>query len=693
MNDRILEERLAEFAPLTATDSDTQMKNCYESIQKNREEIGLMQRYSMISQIAFFTAEVSPYYDIKNLIQQNPNESLDLILPQQVQFISKLYEFLVFSPMELTKITINAYKIFPKEKFLIYQWSVIPSLFGYFTYIEHIYFASQFYTVFVTHAPKEIAYLVLAPFFRATMTYPYIESIFNDLINFFCKDARLPNKNSAKHNEEYILTFVQSIFSNLNKLPASHLNLLKFLKAVGYSVTEIFHFLVDVFVVPSVRILLKASPFEYSLKLYDDFVPQVPNYIKEKEYSIFLAAKSMYEVPSGYTEFNQQFIEYIASPYEASLITECSKDCIEFPRLIKMIMNNQVTESTINSPIWFKIFPKRNYQPDTVKLRNIVFPPAVLEEQNVPSIPSFERRWRMLDSSALEDGVLPQDLLSKKPFKYFLNDEVDGITFRDYAHIIWKNNLKIRATKFETFMNLQLALEKIKKYSHQVHDFAQNIIFSQCTDMFNTLFKNTKPKNIFTVSLLSFSKIFDAFPHIHQFAIALQCQIFTESFLLKHKNMSKLIEKQWKQMIETSEYNTIPSCLKNNSYSKSLILNRAFFNASTTLNVIGYVPMSMQFFLILDCVSKLSKICNDEENLTDLCVYSIRICSSPVFINCMLSISGGLLTRSEFVDSCTDEERVLWFAFLNGLHKFMEPYTELEQNFYRLHDMLSSEFE
>ena len=39
MNDRILEERLAEFAPLTATDSDTQMKNCYESIQKTGKEI------------------------------------------------------------------------------------------------------------------------------------------------------------------------------------------------------------------------------------------------------------------------------------------------------------------------------------------------------------------------------------------------------------------------------------------------------------------------------------------------------------------------------------------------------------------------------------------------------------------------------------------------------------------------------
>ena len=48
--------------------------------------------------------------------------------------------------------------------------------------------------------------------------YSEIESIFNDLINFFCKDARLPNKNSSKHNDEYILTFVQSIFLNLNKL-------------------------------------------------------------------------------------------------------------------------------------------------------------------------------------------------------------------------------------------------------------------------------------------------------------------------------------------------------------------------------------------------------------------------------------------------------------------------------------------
>ena len=212
MNDSLLEENLAEYAPLTVTDSDTQMKHCFDKIQKTREKIGLKQRYSMIAQIAFFNPDQSPYYDIKKLLKQNPSESLDSILPQHVQFISKLYEFLVFSPMDLTKITLNAYKIFSKDKFLIYQWSVIPSIFGYFTYIEHVYFASQFYTVFVSQAPKEVATQVLAPFFRTSITYPYIESIFNDLVNFFCKDARLPNNNSSKHNEEYISAFVQSIF-------------------------------------------------------------------------------------------------------------------------------------------------------------------------------------------------------------------------------------------------------------------------------------------------------------------------------------------------------------------------------------------------------------------------------------------------------------------------------------------------
>lgn len=681
------------MVPISSSDADQQMKACFERIQKHRAKIGVLQRFSIISQIYPQMHDKKPEYDFIPLLEHDPDVSSDSILPQHVQFISKLYEFISYSPHDLTKITINAANTFSHDEFLIFAWSVIPSLFGFFTFAEHCYLAYQFFTVISTTATKDIARKIIAPFFRSSSTYLFHESIFKDMRSFFCNDARTA-RNFVKYEQEYAQYFLNSFTTHLNKIPISHFNLIRFMRKINWSAKELVQFLIQDCCIPMIETLLKASPFSHTLSMFESFIKLVPDHFIQEIDSIIFRVQSVFEIPSGFSGFNHSYIEFLASPNDATLLIRAANNVIKMPKLISMIMTPRYAECTITLPIWFKIFPKRLFQVDSKKLRNVIFPSDKLVKQEIPNIAIFDRWWRKLESDAADVNTSVLNLLYKDPFKNYLKEEVSGVNFENYVKVHELNSMKNRAERFETFLALQLSLKSVKKYGQQVKDFSNCEIFMISRKMFTTLFQNhKKPKTLITYNFDAYSRLFHASYQSAQFAFALKYQYYLDTISKKYKQRVASIEKMWVKMLESVEYNMLPKCLCVTPRSKALVINKAYIMASSTLNVIGHIEFSMQFFVIIECLKQLEIVSGfDDHNFVELVIHAIKSCIAPNIIIALLFLSGVLLNRKDFLSVTPKEELTLWYTLMEGLHNFIGGNSELEKAFYQLHDDVNMVF-
>lgn len=675
--------------PITTSEMDQQMKICFEQIQKIRSKTGVLQRFSILCQIYPKLANgKNQNYEFNYLLQQNPDLSSDCILPQHVQFISKLYEFITYSPDDLTKIVINANNIFSKEDFVIFTWSVLPSLFGYFTFAEHCYLAYQFFTVFTTSThSKLLSREILTPFFRCPATYLFHESIFRDVIAFFCNDARLSARNFSKYEQEYAQLFFNSFINHMSKLPVSHFNLIRFMRKINWSSKEIRQFLIEDCCIPMISTLLKASPFSYTLPMFEAFVKLIPPDFDQKLDLNIFKVQSVYEIPSGFFGFNHSYIEFIASPNDATMLVKAS-NVIKLPKLISMIMSPKYTESTLTVPIWFKIFPKRIFQVDSRNLRNVIFPSSELVETKVQNIPIFDRWWRRLESEASDSNTSVLKLLYENPYKNYLKEEDSGMKFEDYIQIHELNSMKARAIRFEQFLALELSLKSVKKYNHQVKDFSNCEIFMISRNIFTDLFNSIKkPKVIVHFNYDNFLSLFSVSYQSAQFAYALKYQNYIETLNKSYRTRANNIEKMWLKMLESVEYNKLPKCLQVTPQTKALIINKAYISASSSLNVISQIPFSMQFFVIIECLKHLEIVSgNDDKNFVELVIHAIRSCISPGIIVSLLFLSGALMNRQDFLAVTPKYELTLWYTLMEGLHNFIGSNSELERSFYQLHD-------
>lgn len=168
-------------------------------------------------------------------ISARPNSASDSLTPQQIQYISKIYSHFMSNLNDLATITTKAYDIFDNGTYMFFINSTIPSFFGYFSSIEYLRIAYDFYAMIITKVPSSAVPKLIAPFFNNVCAFRYIELVANDILHFFCQDVRLIKmENMQSLLAEHAENLVSSIISHITLLPSYHLHLLDQLRKIGW---------------------------------------------------------------------------------------------------------------------------------------------------------------------------------------------------------------------------------------------------------------------------------------------------------------------------------------------------------------------------------------------------------------------------------------------------------------------------
>lgn len=312
-------------------------------------------------------------------ISQSPEILKDLIPPQHIQFISKIYDFFLQNPFYIVKL-IQIVESKHSELLSFFTYSIIPSFFGYFSCIENMRFAFSFYCCLITQSSKKIVAHLLKPFFCNSTTSNFIEKLSNDVINFFCQDIRLLNQTKYKMEsiiKEHSTTFLNSIFANMSLLPDVHLQILQFMEKLQWTSIEIFRLFLSIFVIPELLNYLSYSylSFSFFIESFQSMIAFLKKNVTKQQLSPFLKSTSIYELPSAFTDFAVPFLDLVLTPLDAAILFEVALPEFQLPKLTLMLQNPKfLGRQQPYSPIFIKIFLKMP-KPilDSETWRNLIF--------------------------------------------------------------------------------------------------------------------------------------------------------------------------------------------------------------------------------------------------------------------------------------------------------------------------------
>jgi hypothetical protein len=415
MDQRGIFESLARVVP---RDPDRFLNICERDVCHVRESILLKQRQLILVELAEHVHSASFYPQISSQFYSFLNIGIDhlaeSISPQHVQFISKIYDWFLHNIQALVTVVVNACKRFEDMHFFAY--SVIPSFFGFFATAEHLSFAFPFYCALVVHAPKATVPLLLEPFFRNSTTYRYILELTLDMVQTFCQDVRLfSNQVMPRHIiEEHSGLFLQSMMSHLSLLPAPHLALLTLLHRYQWSSDSIFQFFLKSFVEPLVISHFNASPLSAHLETFKSLVMHLSGNVFASSIGPLFQSESIFEIPNAFSDFSEAGIVFVTTPLDVAVFLEVVQDCVELPRLLKMLQSKRYLGTTQQyAPVWVKVFPK-NPPPGLYSAiwRKVVFPHVTQQvEVKEWACPHFERWYRQIAQIARDNATNPVFLL------------------------------------------------------------------------------------------------------------------------------------------------------------------------------------------------------------------------------------------------------------------------------------------
>ena len=733
----LIYKKYEKYSKIIPNDVDNIIQSCYLKLTKIRNDLMLKQRFIIVSPIYkdstkpnFFPKHKESFFQF---ITQDSDSLLDVILPQHAQFISKLYDYLLHSPVDLAKVTNSASNLFDDMKFNFFIRSVIPSIFGFYSCQEHISFAYQYFIALISSSSINIVKDVLSTFYQNSCTYRFIEFICFELTQTFFTDTRLLFSDKIDGIlDEYSKKIFNSILYSLSLLPPTHLNLLKMMVRFQWKLKDVFTFLLNNCIEPMVQLYIESSPYQSFLKIFLKMFSKVFNHFNDLDLEKSLLKFSLFDIPSAFGDFNQPYVEFLVTPLDASILFDISKKVIQLPKLILMLQNPIFFENPQYFPFWLKVFPKKRLLNSiSGDWRNVVFDLNFFKKYSDPTFPPFERRWRMIQMLSIEKNKDPINYLTSSSSFYNLTElsENEGIDLKDFCDNCIKNisenykmfnlcnkcqNLEIiklsftefsmisayneisnKASKFETFLIDQLALQNLKSFSNLTFClfnistiyYSTNLIKFQIKNLSLNEFKKIKMNNF-----LKLPTIFQQIPQNKLFYGLKAKQIFDSIILKKKQIILNQIEKNWISKIITSEMSFFSDYLKHSliSRSKQIILSKYFFQISLNFNILSLIPFQKRFDFMIQSLKEIKKLSEPLNITIKLLNFAVSICNSNEFLTSFLFISSLLMKNKDFISICSDEERSLWFEFEGIILTFLDKDYETLKLYSKLHDELLS---
>ena len=550
-----MEEECKRLKQKIPSNIKNKIEVCLNEAENERIEILLKQRIlnllplSKKNNYPSFFPDKNEFY---RFISQSDEILKDSIAPKHSQFLSKMYDFFLHNPIELVNVVLHVEK---NEAQLLpfFAYSIIPSFFGYFSCLEHLSFAFNFYCVLISKASENIIFYFLEPFFCNSLTHKFIEILTNDTIQFFFSDNRLSNHTNKKMFSSLIVThannFFDKVVSYLKFLPDFHIKLLQLMHNSSKSHSSHLNsknsciFFITKFVVPQILKYVSYLSFHLFFEEFNMMINVLINNLTDDMIKQFFQQNSQIEFFSVSTSFDIPSINFVTTPLDGSIFFENAKAVVSIPKLILMLHHQKFSgRHQSYAPLIIKVFPKNQI----AKLypfswRNLIFDQTNPLEKPKIEIPHFQHKYNSIKiiakekntdplniingfglssnlinslknqkdfdlsglckncySLTIKEGMLKQDNLCEKCKKMMMNRQ--PITFYDYALTFFYFKLQKQSFLFEKFIIHKFTLFQLKKLNDVINQYFEYEIFQINYEILNDYFSKVPIKDILRVS-------------------------------------------------------------------------------------------------------------------------------------------------------------------------------------------------
>jgi hypothetical protein len=721
MDRRDIYESLLRVVP---RDPQRLLSVCEAKVNSFRENILLKQRQILLLQLddhvrspAFFP----PIPSLFDAINRDISVLAETISPQQVQFISKIYDWFLHNIQELVTVVAAASRRYENMHFFAY--SIVPSFFGYFSTAEHLRSAFTFYCALVVHVPKPLTSLLLAPFFCNSATYRYIEALTSDLVNWFCQDIRLYTNQSGEHlMEEHRALFLKSMMGHLRLLPAPHLNLLTLLHRYQWSSDSIFQFFLKSFVTPQLIRHFVASPLSSYLEPFRYLVLHMSGNVLASSVKPLFKAESIFEVPDAFSDFQDPGLSFVTTPLDVAVFLDVVKDCVKLPRLLVLLESPKYLGfKQPFAPIWIKVFP-RNPPPRLYSdiWRHVVFRNVTKQVKLSDwEIPHFDRRYRQIRIMANEALTDPVSLLESSPrvavfgeekavnMKGFcrkctdpqklcescrkIAEERETVSFHDFTLNLSLGVLRDRALAFERLLVHRFVLQRLSVWNELIeasHTIgAYTVAEKYLISVFRTRETSEPPELLMELGAFADS------PHIRQISFSIHAEKIFNMFQLKHEARFVEMRKLWKTVLdELIKEKMTPLTMKRPKMGVALKRVMAMRNILGTVHIVTFYR---RYFRIMEVLKALSFMEHafalpDTSLLRYTVAWSDPDDPAGEFLETVLGISALLLHTVGFVIEIGKEANRQWHWFEEVVTSFVRNDRRLEKLYQELDEELLS---
>ena len=615
----------------------------------------------------------------------------ECITAQQMHFMTKFYEFLIQNPKKLVKITGAAFRDFDRPTFIYFTYSVIPSIFGFFSSAEHLDFAYQFYTELILCAPKKLIDLVLTPFLQASPSFSFLESIFEEICFFFCHDIRLLRDKKYDDVLEYhAKMIIKSVIKNLRLLPITHLNILTLLQQHSWSQEDVYSLIIRSMVIPQIRVMLKASHFSEKLNVFNDVcLLSIKLFPSCAEPFCLTQTSSIFEVPGCFQTFNRKFLRCITTTRDAYTLFQLAKKVITIPSLILRLGEVDGTGFVLFfRPIIIKVYPQNIMMPrSNIIFKNIIFTEEPIQHETETNI-EFDRKYSSIGIMAMKE--------SKYPIEVIREIGQTSEQFNQYALVKQYDALYEKSQIFEVNLKLRFVLNQIKKWKESIDKLLSATVVNFSQIYIQEYFEKNEPHGGLVLGFSPASVLESVAPILNSklsriLFLTTRAEMLIRKWLKPEMRKEiRLLKSLWKEQKET-EYQSLelPSCFTEDGERKNkrLLLNQYYLRISLCFESMTLVPFCKQFKYIVDTVDYIRNLSDMLKLGDELLMHSLKICSNNDIIVLVLYISSTLTNYKPFNDIISKPEKSSWsyiedvvMRMALGSEKLMLKYNELKES-------------
>ena len=688
-----------------------------ELILRHRQVI-LLNLYQDDRYPTYFPSEKTDFYDFIDKKPEN-NDINSTISPERKQIMANLYQYFLNHPSDLVSLTVTASHFSDYKSLAFFNYSTIPSIFGFFSSYEHIAFGYHFYCQLLQKVPHSLFFEVVLPFFENATTYRFIEAVAEHVIEFFCQDLRiLKNDHLQQILEEHSDTLHETIVKFLPLLPKAHLNLFILMRNNKYSASEIHKFIVLEFVKPCVSEYLKSSAYSGHVKLFQQLCEVLANTTERSEIEDLFKSHALIDVPSMFADFGLNSIEIAVTPLDTSLLLTLITASDLMPKFSEEIQEFGQIETPNYIPIWIQIYAQKQLHPIASIGGNVIFRNSMIEIKHY-NIPRFECLFKSVNEIVGD----PFDHLDKEEKNIKGDVEIDLSALCEDCR---RNAMEGSSERCEECKKLncnvsfeQFVTEETYEQEWKRSDKLERILEKRvCLDILERWGNVVKTCENMLLSAHYERIIDDYFDHLGDDAVRdlhEKPSVFIEkiSHLLNNekdrllyltaraeylmdtvvndtvKEGLNIIEEHWADIMDSADPIQLPPIFRSAEISpeKRILINKRFVSIAASINTVTLQPFTKRFFHILECLRDLDEL-SSLLHTDSLLPNALRICHGPGVVSSMLKCIGLLMKKSEFVALLPKCDAELWYGLEAELLKLMQYDETASVTYTRLVDQL-----